>query len=158
REYLRIVKSSSESLLTILNDILDFSKIEAGKLLMEHISFNLRRTVDDTLKTLALRAHSKGLELIGDIAPDAPLLLLGDPGRVRQVLVNLIGNAIKFTDAGQIIVRVEGVTDAHVDLPTATGAAHQPLEAGKIEKEGKSVGEQVGVHFAITDSGIGIPP
>jgi signal transduction histidine kinase/CheY-like chemotaxis protein len=160
REYLRIVKSSSESLLTILNDILDFSKIEAGKLLIEHISFNLRRTVDDTLKTLALRAHSKGLELIGDIAPDAPLLLLGDPGRVRQVLVNLIGNAIKFTDAGQIIVRVEGVSDVHADVPTTTRAANAPLEAGKIEQEGKgdSVGEQVGVHFAISDSGIGIPP
>jgi PAS domain S-box-containing protein len=131
REYLQIVKSSSESLLTILNDILDFSKIEAGKLLIEHIPFNLWRTVGDTLKTLALRAHAKGLELICDIAQDAPMYVLGDPGRVRQVLVNLIGNAIKFTVAGQIVIRVE---------------------------PGAAKGDLIGVNFSITDSGIGIPP
>jgi PAS domain S-box-containing protein len=140
REYLQIVKSSSDALLTILNDILDFSKIEAGKLLMERISFNLWRTVGDTLKTLALRAHAKGLELISDIAPDAPMFLFGDPGRVRQVLVNLIGNAIKFTDTGQIVVRVERIQCAQC-VHLADG------------KDG-----HVGVHFAITDSGIGIPP
>ncbi len=133
REYLQIVKSSSDALLTILNDILDFSKIEAGKLLIEHISFNLWRTVGDTLKTLALRAHGKGLELICDIAPDAPVFVLGDPGRIRQVLVNLIGNAIKFTEVGQIVVRVEGV------------------------KRAEYPADHLGVHFAITDSGIGIP-
>jgi hypothetical protein len=131
REYLQIVKSSSEALLTILNDILDFSKIEAGKLLIEHIPFNLWRTVSDTLKTLALRAHAKGLELICDIAQDAPMYVLGDPGRVRQVLVNLIGNAIKFTVVGQIVVRVE------------PGADQDDL---------------IGVNFSIADSGIGIPP
>ena len=131
REYLEIVKSSSDALLTILNDILDFSKIEAGKLLIERISFNLWRTVGDTLKTLALRAHGKGLELISDIAPDAPMFVIGDPGRIRQVLVNLIGNAIKFTECGQVVVRVEAAED---------------------------LDNRVGVHFSITDSGIGIPP
>ena len=134
REYLEIVKSSSESLLTLLNDILDFSKIEAGKLLIERIPFNLWRTVGDTLKILALRAHSKGLELISDIAPDAPMFLVGDPGRVRQILVNLIGNAIKFTDIGQVVVRVEGM---HIEGCQA---------------------HQLGVHFSIADSGIGIAP
>jgi CheY-like chemotaxis protein len=134
REYLEIVKSSSESLLTLLNDILDFSKIEAGKLLIERIPFNLWRTVGDTLKILALRAHSKGLELISDIAPDAPMFIVGDPGRVRQILVNLIGNAIKFTDNGQVVIRVRGV-----------------------QIEG-SQAHQLGVHFSIADSGIGIAP
>ncbi|MBI4741447.1 MAG: response regulator [Betaproteobacteria bacterium] len=134
REYLQIVKSSSESLLGILNDILDFSKIEAGKLLIEHISFNLWRTVGDTLKTLAQRAHGKGLELVCDIAPEAPTFVLGDPGRVRQILVNLIGNAIKFTETGQVVVRVE-----------------------RLENAGDN-GQQLGVHFSVSDSGIGISP
>ena len=140
REYLQIVKSSSEALLTLLNDILDFSKIEAGKLLIEHISFDLWRTVDDTLKTLALRAHGKGLELTSDIAPELPPFLLGDPGRIRQILVNLIGNAIKFTEAGHIVIRVEGVS----------GVSGNQAAVGQDEA--------LGVHFSVTDSGIGIPP
>lgn len=130
REYLQIVKSSSESLLTIINDILDFSKIEAGKMLIEHIPFNLWRTVSDTLKTLVMRAHNKGLELVFDIAPDTPMYLIGDPGRLRQVLVNLVGNAIKFTEKGEVVLRIE---------KTASNE------------------EIVDLHFAIIDSGIGIP-
>jgi PAS domain S-box-containing protein len=106
REYLQIVKSSAESLLTVINDILDFSKIEAGKLLVETISFDLQRTVADTLRTIALRAHQKGLELIIDIAGDVPPRVLGDPGRVRQIVLNLVGNAIKFSDRGDIVVTV----------------------------------------------------
>ena len=105
REYLQIVKSSSDALLAIINDILDFSKIEAGKLLIETIPFDFHRTTAETLKVLSPRAHEKGLELICDMAPEVPVRLLGDPGRVRQVLINLVGNAIKFTEHGEIIVR-----------------------------------------------------
>ncbi|HRD93700.1 MAG TPA: PAS domain S-box protein, partial [Accumulibacter sp.] len=107
RTCLQIVEESSEALLTIINDILDLSKIEAGKLFAERVSFKLWRAVGETLKALALRAHDKGLELICDIAPEVPLQVLGDAGRLRQVLVNLIGNAIKFTARGEVLVRVE---------------------------------------------------
>jgi hypothetical protein len=104
REYLQIVKSSSEALLTVINDILDFSKIEAGKLGIESVGFDMRRTVQETLKTMALRAHEKGLELVCDIAADLPLRVVGDPGRLRQIVLNLVGNAIKFTEAGEIVL------------------------------------------------------
>jgi PAS domain S-box-containing protein len=98
REYLQIVKSSSEALLTVINDILDFSKIEAGKLAIEAVAFDMQRTVEETLKTLALRAHEKGLELVCDIAATLPARVVGDPGRLRQIVLNLVGNAIKFTE------------------------------------------------------------
>ena len=105
REYLQIVKSSSESLLTVLNDILDLSKIEAGKLQIENIPFNLWSAVGDALRTMSLAAHEKGLELVCDIAHDVPASAIGDPGRLRQILVNLVGNAVKFTEYGDIVVR-----------------------------------------------------
>ncbi|MBK7049479.1 MAG: response regulator [Rhodoferax sp.] len=130
REYLNIVKSSAESLLKVINDILDFSKIEAGKLLIEMIPFNLGRTVGETLKSLAVRAHDKALELLCDIDPDVPMTVLGDPGRLRQILMNLIGNAIKFTDKGEIVLRIAKASQAHG--PHAVG-------------------------FTISDTGIGIP-
>jgi len=130
REYLNIVKSSSESLLKVINDILDFSKIEAGKLLIEKIPFNLGRTVGDTLKALAMRAHSKGIELVCDIEPDVPMLVLGDPGRLRQILLNLIGNAIKFTERGEVVL-------------------HVAVAPGK--------GKKSIFQFTISDTGIGIP-
>ena len=109
KEYLRTVKSSADALLTIINDILDFSKIEAGRLDIEDIDFPLAATIGETVKALALRAHQKGLELVYTIAPDVPLVVRGDPGRVGQVLMNLLGNAIKFTRAGEVEVgcRVE---------------------------------------------------
>jgi two-component system, sensor histidine kinase and response regulator len=122
REYLSIVKASSEALLTIINDILDFSKIEAGKLLVEDIPFNLHRLLGETVKSLALHAHEKSLELICEIPPEIPRHLLGDPGRIRQILVNLIGNAIKFTDHGEIAVHAtlqqsrEGVADIQISV------------------------------------------
>ena len=129
REYLQIVKSSSESLLSVLNDVLDFSKIEAGKLLIERIPFNLWRTVGDALRTMSLEAHEKRLELVCDIARDVPANVIGDPGRLRQILVNLVGNAIKFTEKGEVIVRAVG----------------------------EQCGEHnVCIHFSIADSGIGI--
>ncbi|HEU5115722.1 MAG TPA: ATP-binding protein, partial [Isosphaeraceae bacterium] len=107
REYLRTVKLSADHLLTVINDILDFSKIEAGKLDLDIASFDLRETLEDTLATLALRAHKKGLELADHIAPDVPDALEGDPHRLRQVVVNLLGNAIKFTDTGEVVLGVE---------------------------------------------------
>ena len=112
RDYLGMVKSSAESLLTIVNDILDFSKIEAGKLEIENIPFALRRTLDETIKTLALRAEERGLRLYREIAPEVPDDLSGDPGRLRQILLNLIGNAIKFTEEGEIVVGGELETAA----------------------------------------------
>lgn len=104
REYLSIVKSSADALLTIINDILDFSKIEAGKLDVEHISFDLHRLLSDSLKPLALRAHEKQLELVCDIPNSVPRHVKSDPSRIRQVLLNLVGNSIKFTECGEIAV------------------------------------------------------
>ena len=130
REYLNIVKSSSDSLLKVINDILDFSKIEAGKLLIERIPFNLGRTVGETLKALAVRAHAKGIELVCDIGPDVSMSVMGDPGRLRQILMNLIGNAIKFTEHGEVVLHVN----------RASGAVGQHA-----------------VQFTISDTGIGIP-
>jgi len=98
REYLNIVKSSANSLLEIINDILDFSKIEAGKLDIGHIDFGLRENISNMLKTFATRAHKKGLELIYYINPEVPDALIGDPVRLRQIIINLVGNAIKFTN------------------------------------------------------------
>src|SRR5205807_917248 len=130
REYLSTVKSSAESLLSIINDILDFSKIEAGKLDVEIINFQLRDTLDETMRGIILRAHQKGLELACHVLPGVPDALQGDPNRLRQIVVNLVGNAIKFTSHGEIVVRVsteeETAHDAHL-------------------------------HFAVSDTGIGIP-
>jgi PAS domain S-box-containing protein len=106
REYLETVKSSADALLDLLNDILDFSKIEAGKLDLDPVPIRLRDCVDDALKPLALRAHMKGLELACDIHGAVPDALIADPTRLRQVLINLIGNAIKFTERGEVVVTV----------------------------------------------------
>jgi signal transduction histidine kinase/DNA-binding response OmpR family regulator len=131
REYLTMVKASAEALLDILNDILDFSKIEAGKLALDSTPFALRDSLGTSLKTLAVRAHEKGLELTYSVHPDVPDTLVGDVGRLRQVLVNLVGNAIKFTERGEVVVSVEALarTEAAVEL-----------------------------HVAVADTGIGIPP
>lgn len=106
RDYLTIVLEAAESLLAIINEILDFSKIEAGKLELEFVDFDLREEVGDTLKSLALRAHAKGLELAWQVQADVPYFLKGDPVRLRQILINLVGNAIKFTDQGEVFVDV----------------------------------------------------
>jgi two-component system sensor histidine kinase/response regulator len=107
RENLELVQFSAEALLAIINDILDFSKIEAGKLELEAIPFDLRTSVGETMKALSFRAHQKGLELIHEVRPEAPDRVVGDPGRLRQILTNLIGNSIKFTERGEILVTVE---------------------------------------------------
>jgi PAS domain S-box-containing protein len=132
REFLTIVQDSAEGLLGVINDILDFSKIEAGKLDLERIPFDLRDDLGDTLKSLGFRAHSKGLELACRIDPDVPRVLWGDPYRLRQVMVNLVGNAIKFTDRGEVAVTVE--------------RQHHPGC------------DDVVLHVAVRDSGPGIPP
>jgi two-component system, sensor histidine kinase and response regulator len=131
KEYLGMVKASADSLLTIINDILDFSKIEAGKLDLDPIEFNLRESLNDSLKPLALRAHQKGLQMVSQAPPDVPDVVVGDPGRLRQILVNLVGNAIKFTAGGQVAVRV-GVDWRDQD--------------------------RVSLHFSVADTGMGIAP
>jgi len=130
REYLETVRSSSDALLGIINDILDFSKIEARKLEIDTIDFDLRYAIADTLRSLAPRAHAKGLELACQISPDIPPALGGDPSRLRQILVNLIGNAVKFTEKGEVVIRVD---------------------CERIE------GERVSVTLSVSDTGIGIP-
>ncbi len=136
REYLLLVKSSGESLLSVINDILDFSKIESGKMDLETIEFNLYNCVGETMKALALRAHQKGLELAYDSDAEVPAQLLGDPGRLRQILVNLVGNAIKFTQHGEVLVTVERLSHERLSQ-----------DAGGVE-----------LHFKVKDTGIGIPP
>jgi two-component system, sensor histidine kinase and response regulator len=130
REYLGMVKTSSDSLLTLINDILDFSKIEAGKIDLEMIDFPFRQSLGETLKVLALRAQQKGLELAWRVGPSVPEHLRGDMGRLRQVLVNLIGNAVKFTERGEVVVDVEK------DAEDETGVL---------------------LHFRVKDTGIGVP-
>jgi PAS domain S-box-containing protein len=141
REYLGMVKSSADALLGVINDILDFSKIEAGKLDFEALDFSLGETIGDALKVLGVRAHKKGLELAYSLPADVPDLVVGDPGRLRQVLVNLVGNAIKFTERGEVIVAIERCPPA---LLGERGAADDA--------------DGVWVHFAVTDTGIGIQP
>jgi len=112
REYAETIRSSADTLLTVINDVLDFSKIEAGKLTFEMLNFDLKETIESTLDMLAARAQAKGTELVMAMLPDVPRILRGDPGRLRQVLVNLIGNAIKFTEGGEVVVRVFQKTDS----------------------------------------------
>ena len=114
REYAETVRSSGDNLLTIINDILDFSKIEAGKMHVEVIDFDLRAAVEESVGLLAERAYGKGLELASLVGPEVPTALKGDPGRIRQVLVNLLGNAVKFTEEGEVILRV-GLTEESGD-------------------------------------------
>ena len=121
-----MVKASAESLLAVINDILDFSKIEAGKLELDVGRLRPARRLGDTMKTLALRAQQKGLELACHVAPDVPEALVGDPGRLRQVLVNLVGNAIKFTERGEVVVDVRPETRTERrDLPALRRARHR---------------------------------
>ena len=119
REYLETVKLSGEALLNVINDILDFSKIEAGKVDLEETPFDLRECMEATLKPLALRADEKGLELLCETASETPETVLGDPGRLRQILTNLVGNAIKFTDRGEVALAssVRTRRREHLDSP-----------------------------------------
>lgn len=130
-DYLQTVMISGESLLAIINDLLDFAKIEAGKFELDIVPFHIIELVENTTRTLAVRAHTKGLELACAVASQMPDHLRGDPNRLRQILVNLIGNAIKFTDTGEVVVSVEA---------------------------GEETADELVLHFRISDTGIGIPP
>ncbi len=131
RDYVRTVRSSAEALLSVLNDILDFSKIEAGQMALERIAFDPRRVVDEVVELLVGQALEKGLPLVAHIDPDLQRRVMGDPSRVRQVLVNLVGNALKFTEAGRVVVRV----------------------APEVGALGRAI-----LRFEVRDTGIGIPP
>jgi two-component system sensor histidine kinase/response regulator len=130
RDYLQTVKLSADSLLGVINDILDFSKIEAGKVDLEVVDFDIFECVEGALKTVALRADEKGLELLCEISPEVPPFIAGDPSRLRQIILNLVGNAVKFTERGEVTVKV------HVDL---------------VEDRTSTL------HFTVSDTGIGIP-
>ena len=130
RDYLNTVKSSADSMLAVINDILDFSKIEAGRLELDPVSFNIRDLVEDTVRALALRAHEKGLEVICDVLPEVPEYVVGDMTRIRQVMVNLMGNAVKFTQQGEVELEV----------------TLQSQSADRLH-----------VQFLVRDTGIGIP-
>ena len=130
RESLGLVRLSAESLLTVINDILDFSKIEAGKMGLEAIPFDLREALGETMKGLGIRADQKGLELVYEVDPEVPEALLGDPGRIRQIVINLVGNAIKFTERGEVFVKVN----------------QEPHLA-----------DETHLHFTVKDTGTGIP-
>ncbi|MGP0074740.1 MAG: response regulator, partial [Bryobacteraceae bacterium] len=130
REYLNAVKYSADSLLTVINDILDFSKIEVGKLSLDPIEFNLRDHLGQAMKILAGRAHEKGLELACFVPPELPDFVVGDPVRLRQVILNLVGNAIKFTEKGEVVLRVE------------------------LDEQDT---DSMSLHFSVSDTGIGIP-
>lgn len=131
KQYTEVLRSSSENLLSLINDILDFSKVEAGKMSLEHIDFDLRTTLEDAVQMLAVKASEKQLELICLVDPEVPSMLTGDPGRLRQVVLNLAGNAIKFTHRGEVVIRVG------------------------IEEETDS---QALLKFSVKDTGIGIDP
>jgi two-component system, sensor histidine kinase and response regulator len=136
RDYLNTVRSSGESLLNVINDILDFSKIEAERLDLEQIIFNHAEMLGDTLKTLSFRAHRKGLELICRITPEVPIMLQGDPNRLRQVVVNLVSNAIKFTEKGDVVVEVSSAypTNETVQLRYEIRDTGIGIDAEKLQK------------------------
>jgi signal transduction histidine kinase len=120
QEYLDTVRISADSLLGLINDILDFSKIEARKLDLEHLDFDLRHALDETMRILAPRAHQKGLELAYHVGPGVPAAVSGDPARLRQILVNLVGNAVKFTERGEVALQVD--PEGPVDAGSAAGS------------------------------------
>ncbi len=131
RQCLKTVKSAADNLLGIINDLLDFSKIEAGKMELDPADFSLRAAVGDTLRALAVRAHKKGLELVCHVQPDVPDALVGDAGRLRQVLLNLVGNAIKFTDQGEVVVSV-GVASGGWRVAREEESAEAPPNPGLL--------------------------
>jgi PAS domain S-box-containing protein len=182
REYLAVLRESGEALFSLVSDILDFSRIEAGKLDLDHTPFDLHESLGDTLRSLAPRAHRKGLELVCSIRPGVPEVVVGDANRLRQVIVNLVGNAIKFTDRGEVLVEVEveglgtgdrgsGTRDSGLGIrdrgpedrkPAQTSDAQSPIPSPQspVPVPPTAVASEpstVTLHFSVADSGIGIP-
>lgn len=140
REYLLTARDSADAMLTLINDILDYSRLNTGPGDLEKISFDVRRLLEETMRGLSLRANERGLELAAAVHPDVPFRIYGDPPRLRQLLSNLIGNAIKFTERGEVVVEI-GLDETAVD---------------PNDKEGWKVGDTVRLHFSVRDTGIGI--
>lgn len=138
RDYLITVKDSADTMLFLINDILDFSRLEADGFELDPVPLDLRRMLDETMRTLSLKAHEKGLELAAQVHSDVPLRIVADPMRIRQMITNLVGNAIKFTDTGEVVVTIE------------------PIEYDAAEDSEWSVGEEVTLHVCVSDTGIGI--
>ncbi len=150
RDYLQTAKDSADSLLLLVNDILDFSRLEAGRFELEPVAFNLRELIDEAIKTLSLRACEKGLEVICRIDRRVPGRVIGDPVRLRQILTNLAGNAIKFTEQGEVVVDVKFIEES-VYSPADGRSAIEPIIGKHTEK-------QVLLEFSVSDTGIGIAP
>jgi signal transduction histidine kinase/DNA-binding response OmpR family regulator len=143
REYLQMAKASADSVLTVINDVLDFSKMEARKIDLDPVDFDLRETIGDTIRALALRAHLKGLEIAYEVQPEVPDMIVADPHRLRQILTNLVSNAIKFTERGEVIVEVR-----NADRGMVNDAADSALPT--------AVRSALDLHFVVHDTGIGI--
>jgi PAS domain S-box-containing protein len=170
RECLQMVLHSGEALLSVINDVLDFSKIEAGKMQLEPAPFHLRDSLADAVRSLGLRAQQKGLELACHVSPDVPDLLLGDIGRLRQVIVNLVGNAIKFTSHGEVVVRV-GREEPHAQAQRRREEKEEKEQSPAFSANAATMGESTGsfplcasaplrevlLQFEVSDTGIGIP-
>ena len=159
REYVMMINESADSLLSLINDVLDLSKVEAGKLDLEFVPFELGEVLGDALKLLALRADKKGLELAWRMQNEVPEVVVGDPARLRQIVINLVGNAIKFTDQGEVVLRVQRVAE-----PAAQngGAVVGVSDSGGFailtpERAASATGQQAMLQFSIIDTGIGIP-
>jgi two-component system, sensor histidine kinase and response regulator len=165
RNYLSIVHTSANALLNVINDLLDFSKIEAGKFALDCAAFSLRAVLNETLRALALRAHKKGIELVCHLQPDVPDALVGDAGRLRQVLLNLVGNAIKFTEQGEVVVRVKSEevksekVKSEIRNPKSGTSPKSEQENSKSETPAVSdLNDQIMLRFEVRDTGIGIAP
>jgi len=166
REYVMMVNESADSLLSLINDVLDLSKVEAGRLDLEFIPFELGEVLGDALKLLALRADKKGLELAWRMQPDVPEVVIGDPARLRQIVINLVGNAIKFTDQGEVVLRVQRAPEEEACLSGPKAAAEPKVGASESggfailtpERASAATGAQALLQFSIIDTGIGIPP
>jgi signal transduction histidine kinase len=155
RGYLEMVKLSADSLLRVINDILDFSKMESGRFSLDTVGFNLHALIDDTVRIFSIQAQQKGLELQCFIHTDVPVAVVGDPNRLRQILVNLVGNAIKFTSRGHVTIEVKSQVEVYAPHED-NGGREEPRLTGKPEYHGN---DPLACHlqFSVSDTGIGIP-
>ncbi len=157
RDYLAMVRESGEALLLVINDILDFSKIEAGKLDLNTDVFSLRETLGDTMKSLAVRAHREHLELAFRVAADLPDSVVGDAGRLRQIIVNLVGNAIKFTQQGEVVLEVQRLTESVAAVIDPNDDRLLGEDVSGLNSSTTTAAPMIALSFAVRDTGIGIP-